>query len=262
MINLSGSFTRHSRSQTITPHKVGGLSVEAVSERVRGLSPDALAARPIEAFVRRRCEAMGCSLQSLVKEAQISRSLLYKLFDGSASDPSVGVLIRLAAALRVPVVALTRFYATDCCPKSYSRHTHARGLANPQDEISFVGDITIPDHSVVLPREAFRKVWAIRNAGRATWRGRRFVRVDEDLVVARRVNGSLELMLDAHLTSFGNSIPLPDLEPDEVYEPSMDFRSPSESCSVASVWRMVDACGTPCFPPHFFLQVVVTVIAE
>lgn len=200
------------------------------------------------------------SLQELVRAAGISRSHLYKIFDGSISDPSVRTLARLAAALHLPAPVLFSYF-TDVDPRlGRPKASRARGLLHPGDQVVFLADVTVPDHSVVMPGEAFRKTWALQNAGQVPWEGRRLMRVEEDLFVARLVQGRLEPLRDAHLTSFGREIPVPHTEPGASCELTMDFRATAETGSVASIWRMVDARGQPCFPPQFFLQVVVTVV--
>lgn len=230
------------------------------SARVGQSGADASNTTEIEGFIRRRCAELRLSLQDLVRAAGISRSHLYKIFDGSISDPSVRTLARLASALRLPAPMLCRYFSDPGPVHDSPRTSRARGLQQSGDEVLFLADLTVPDHSVMMPGEAFQKIWALQNTGRHPWVGRRLVRVDDDLFVARLIHGRVERLLDAHLTSFGREIAVPDTAPSGSCELSMDFRAPTETCSVASIWRMVDAQGRPCFPPQFFLQVVVTVI--
>lgn len=216
---------------------------------------------PLEALVRRRCADLRRSLQEVARTAGISRSHLYKIFDGSISDPSVRTLVRIAAAVDVPAMVLLQHYAQE--PRgTHWRHTLACGLRDPADKVAFAADLSVPDHDWVAPGARFRKAWLIRNAGHVTWQGRRLVRADADLVVAREVHGRLERLLDAHLMSLGRDLPIPDLAPGMDCELSMDFRAPEKGGTAASLWRIVDATGAPCFPASFFLQVVVTVVTH
>jgi transcriptional regulator with XRE-family HTH domain len=61
--------------------------------------------RQIGMRLKRRREARGLSQYALAKRAKISRVYVNKLETGR-SDPTVGMLQRLAKALGVPVTAL------------------------------------------------------------------------------------------------------------------------------------------------------------
>lgn len=215
----------------------------------------------LQLLVRRRCRELGITLQEVVTRADLSRSHLYKLCDGTIADPSIRTLTRLARALEVPTIVLLR------CYMAQDGHHHppttlVRSHHTPDDVVAFSTDTTIPDHSLVAPGETFKKTWAIQNLGQTTWRSRRFVRVDEELVVVRRIQQTLVPLLDAHLSSLGNSILIPDTLPGMPCEVSMEFKAPEENCSVASIWRMVSADNAWSFPPEFFLQVIVTVVGH
>lgn len=125
----------------------------------------------------------------------------------------------------------------------------------------FAADVTVPDHSVVPPGERFTKTWAVQNAGQLPWPERRLVRLDEEIVIARRLkNGGFEPLLDSHLSSLGRTLAVPAAPPGQVLELSVDFQAPLENCTVASVWRFEDVQGVPCYRAHCFLQVVVSVM--
>ncbi len=217
---------------------------------------------PIKLFVRRRCRELGITLQEVVERADLSRSHLYKLFDGSISDPSVRTLNRLAYALEVPAIVVFRYYMEPShqIASAALKTSQVQSVTDKRDVVAFSADVTVPDHSLVFPGDRFTKTWAIQNLGDTVWKGRAFVRADDELVIARRVNGALVPILDSHLSSLGNAIPVPETHPGMPCEVSMEFRAPAENCSVASIWRMVDADGAFSFPPEFFVQVIVTVV--
>ncbi len=138
----------------------------------------------------------------------------------------------------------------------------AVGLHNPDDVAVFNADLTVPDHALVLPGEAFRKVWELQNVGSMPWRGRRLVRVDDEYVLAQRTYDGLRAVLIPSLTSLYREIPIPDTAPGQPAQISVDFSAPSETCTVASVWRIEDAQCRPCYGPAFLCHVLVTVMAR
>ncbi|GAB3659284.1 hypothetical protein GCM10027589_20320 [Actinocorallia lasiicapitis] len=110
------------------------------------------------------------------------------------------------------------------------------------DVSQFLGDITIPDGTVVRPGERFRKVWEIRNAGRATWRGRYLAR---GLFPAD--NGSCETPA---------KVPIPDTGPGEKIRVGVWVTAPSEPGSCWVGWKMVDGEGNAFLPgarPVYFV---------
>lgn len=238
-------------------------SIKATQVKGRVVGKVPRAAVQLEALVRRRAVELQVTLQTVAQRADMTRSHLYKLFDGTISDPSVRTLDKIAAAIRVSPMALLRFYIRGEQRARKSDTSLVHGLHDKSDVVAFTADVTVPDHALLLPAERFVKTWAIQNMGKVTWRGRKFTRVDDDLVVARqRKDGVLEKIVDAHLASLGRTVPVPDTRPGMPCEISVDFLAPEENCSVASIWRMVDADGEQCFPPEFFLQVIVTVIGR
>ena len=121
--------------------------------------------------------------------------------------------------------------------------------------------ITVPDHTAILPGERFTKTWALQNAGSVPWTGRRLVWADDELVISlRNAHGQLQPLLDSHLDSLGRSVAVPTTLPGQLVELSVKFAAPLENCSVASIWRLEDAQGRPCFGARCFLQAMVTVI--
>jgi hypothetical protein len=169
-------------------------------------------------------------------------------------------LQRLAQALQVFATALVRLFVdTAVC-----QHSQPFRYVSPQDArdvMVFVGDITVPDHSAVLPGERFTKIWAIQNMGDMPWPIRHFVRLDQPLVVTRReANGMLTPLLNSHLNSLETHLVVPTVLPGQMQELAVDFMAPMENCSVASLWCMQTPSGQPCYDDRAFLQVIVTVI--
>lgn len=210
-------------------------------------------------LIRRRLRQLNMTQRDLATTAEMGHAYLYRLMHGGVENPGVLTLQRLANALQLPAAALVRLWTEDASrPAPHGLRMEAPG--NPDDILMFLGDLTVPDHSVVLPGEFFTKRWAIQNLGRAVWPARRLVREDTELVIAQREQqGGLTPLLNAHLASIGSVIEVPSTPPGAVVELCVDFVAPQDECSVASVWRLRTLQGQLCYDKRFFLQAIVTV---
>ncbi|MDI1259525.1 NBR1-Ig-like domain-containing protein [Aquabacterium sp.] len=227
-----------------------------------------MSADALRALLRQRARDLGKTFKALAIDAGLARTYLYKLADGVTLDPSVGTLVRLADALEVSPIALLRHYVHLDMPEQRAKRpgvntSRSQGLSVLDDAVVFNADITIPDHAVVRGGEAFRKVWEIQNVGRVAWLARRLVRADQQYVISRaKTDGALEPLVQAHLRSVNLEVQIPDTLPGECVRVEVDFAAPRENCSVASIWRIHDKDGRPCYDASFFLQVIVTVIDQ
>jgi Ig-like domain from next to BRCA1 gene len=169
-------------------------------------------------------------------------------------------LQRLALALHLSPTALLRLFVGTPQGGGAAQVCHV-SPHDARDAMAFLADVTVPDHSVMLPGERFTKIWAIQNVGDIAWPARHLVRQDEALVVARREHsGALTPLLDAHLGSLGRVLSLPPVPVGQVLELCVDFVAPQDSCTVASIWRLETPSGQPCYPDRAFVQVIVTVV--
>ncbi|SFE43031.1 NBR1-Ig-like domain-containing protein [Paracidovorax wautersii] len=229
---------------------------------------DALPEPSLKALMRQRSRDLGKTFTALAAEAGLARTYLYKLAADSGVDPSIGTLARLAHALQVSPVAVLRHYVAlgiaGRRPRPPVTSTSiSRGIRMPADAVVFNADITIPDHMAVRGGEAFRKVWEVQNVGQAAWAGRRLIRADDEYVIARSGgSGMLQPLVHAYLVSMHREVAIPYTPPGGCVRLTVDFVAPSENCSVASIWRIHDAEGRPCFGPEFFLQTIVTVLVQ
>jgi DNA-binding phage protein len=249
------------------PHRATDASEPAGADRHRTLaapSEEPGSLTDLQALVARQCREMQVSISHVAREAGMTRSSLYKLMDGSTRDPSVGTLFRLANALSLAPMTLFRLYAPQGkAPGLQTGASVVRSTVWLGDAVAFAPDLSVPDHSVVVPRERFVKRWSFQNVGTAPWVGRRLVRVERELIVAQRgCDGALEVLAHAHLASDVPEVHLPDHAPGTTCVAEIGFTAPDKPGSAVSVWRMVDRAGQPCFPPAFFLQAAVTVIGS
>ncbi|MFW5329482.1 NBR1-Ig-like domain-containing protein [Hydrogenophaga sp. ZJX-1] len=120
--------------------------------------------------------------------------------------------------------------------------------------------VTVPDHTVFLPGERFTRTWVLQNPGRVPWNAPAWRRPTANLMSLRNALGQLQPLLDSHLDSLGRSVMVPITRPGQLVALSVEFSALLENCSVASIWRLEDAQGRPCFGPRCFLQAVVSVV--
>ncbi|MDC6169126.1 NBR1-Ig-like domain-containing protein [Paucibacter sp. XJ19-41] len=222
----------------------------------------------LRTLLHQRASDLGKTVKAIAADAGLARTYLYKLAAGTTVDPSVGTLARLAEALQISPIALLRHYmhlgvSDNSLLGKEPGASRSRGLTAPDDAIMLNADITIPDHSVVRGGEAFRKVWEIQNVGRTYWRGRRLIRADQQYILSTtEVDGALKPLARTHLSALNQVVPIPETPPGACVQLVVDFAAPRKNCSVASVWRIHDEVGTPCYDSSFILQVVVTVIDQ
>ena len=209
-------------------------------------------------FVLQRSSALGISRTEVARRAGISRESLYKLLRGETSNPSIETLHGMAIALNVAPIYLLRTFFDDlrlgCATLLPTLH--------PNDYISFVRDVSIPDGASVGTNQSIVKTWELQNTGSTPWHNRKLVCQDKDYVIARRMpDGSLQEALDCRLIPERDEIPIPDTQPGEVISVSVSFVTPKLPCSVISTWKMTDAGGKFCFPEFTGIWVSVRVVA-
>ncbi|TDD64043.1 NBR1-Ig-like domain-containing protein [Actinomadura rubrisoli] len=106
----------------------------------------------------------------------------------------------------------------------------------------FVGDVTIPDGTVVKTGQRFIKTWELANAGTVPWRGR---------FLARAL-----LPADNGTCSTPAKVPIPDTDPGARVRVSVRVTAPATPGSCWVGWKMVDGQGRQLFPgarPVFFV---------
>ena len=88
------------------------------------------------------------------------------------------------------------------------------------NECAFLADVTIPDGTLIQPGQSFAKTWKVRNAGTAAWEsGYRLAYFSED-----QMGGPEDL-------------PLPDLQPGEEGQVTVELTAPSGVGRHRSVWK-------------------------
>jgi transcriptional regulator with XRE-family HTH domain len=220
----------------------------------------------LQVLLLRRTRQLGLTLGEVAERAQLTRAYLRRLAMGQTANPGIKTLEQLASALQVPSSAVFRLFLASTPGTTHALQSH-RGLppelggAGDDDVLAFVADVSVPDHSVMMPGERFTKTWAVQNCGTLPWQGRWLERADRRFFIGEQDGkGGFGHLLASHLSSMEDRIAVSETLPGQVVELSVEFAAPRESCSVASVWRMVGTDGRPCFGAGCYLQVVVTVL--
>lgn len=112
------------------------------------------------------------------------------------------------------------------------------------DAVAFVGDVTIPDGTLVRPGDRFVKTWSLRNTGTVSWVGRYLVRLPST---------------DGGGCRTPDRVPVPSTEPGAVTHVSVVVDAPGHPSSCKVYWKLADERNRPYFPlgrPMFFDVVV------
>jgi transcriptional regulator with XRE-family HTH domain len=199
----------------------------------------------VKQYVREAAKRRGLTLRELTAEAKISPDTLYRIFRGETGGIGIVPIYRLARALRIAPIVLLRLVFRDINLGDTSDPVPIQH----GDHSAFVEDVTYPDGAVVLASTRFVKRWLIQNAGTVPWLNRRLVCYDTEYVMARRLsNGTLEEIGSPLLTPLSRELPIPDTQPANTVELSVEFYAPDLPCDALSMWKMVDERGVLCFP--------------
>lgn len=148
----------------------------------------------------------------------------------------------LLVSAAVCVIAVVAVRALDRNEDTPAAASGSPGAVHEGDSSDFLGDVTIPDGTVVRPDEQFVKVWLIRNDGSVYWRDRYLERVDP-------ANGPNDCRTPER-------VPISDTPPQRNVQISVVVRAPATAPASCKVdWKMVDESGRELLPgyrPVFF----------
>ncbi len=207
----------------------------------------------LDSYIRQRAETLGLSVLQLCKMASISRQTFYTLAQVPERLPQLQTIVSLAHVLQVHPLRLLHL-VFDTLPLGWAaQQTGLRG-----DLSAFIADVTVPEGTIMLPKQRFTKTWELQNVGVVPWVGRVLKCADADLVVFKR---------DGELMQVANP-PVPDEQvievpltaPGETVRLSMDFTAPALPGTYLSYWKSYFADGTLCFPNSAGLQLKVQVM--
>ncbi|MDZ7855286.1 NBR1-Ig-like domain-containing protein [Sphaerotilus sp.] len=221
------------------------------------------ASTPIQELVRRQRHELALSMSDIADKADITRSHLYSLLDGSTRDPSVHTLTRLSGALQVSPIVLLRHYlhGHQASLRGQAAAGVVRSQTTPGDAVAVIPHLPTHEHpTLIAPGETFTQTWSLHNVGTVAWQARRLVRLDDELVIARRTGEGLEAVEDAHLRCSAACTAVPDTAPGQSVALHLDFTAPARNGTFTTLWHLCDEHGRASFPRDFFLQAVVTVV--
>jgi hypothetical protein len=121
-------------------------------------------------------------------------------------------------------------WAAQMAPAAESTPTAAPALSGPdgcREQAAYVGDVTIPDNTLVPPGETFVKTWQIRNDGDCTW------------------GPGYALVFDGEAQLSGpDLVPLTEhVGPGETVELSVTLVAPERPGTYRSEWKIRDPAG-------------------
>ncbi|OZM74681.1 hypothetical protein CFN78_00045 [Amycolatopsis antarctica] len=120
-------------------------------------------------------------------------------------------------------------------PTGAAQESPATGPVHPGDASEFIGDVTVPDGTVLGPGSEFVKVWKIRNEGSVAWRDR-FLQRDD-------------LPVESTECQTADRIPITDTPPGQPVDIAVTVTTPSSAPADCTVkWKMVDESGRQLFP--------------
>ena len=205
---------------------------------------------PIKQAIDAACKRQKISHSDIARNAGVSRETLYRLMRGDGNRAIVTTVCAIARAAGLAPIVLLRLMYTDLDNGTLT----LLPVSQDGDHVSFIADVTIPDGSMVLAGQRFKKTWMLQNTGVVPWVGRKLRCVDSELVMARWVvrAGKRALVPDVSpgLVPSARAGVIPRTESGATAEVSVTFRAPPLPCDTASRWKMVDSRGELCFPEH------------
>jgi len=190
-------------------------------------------------YLRRSLLKNGLSQSEAAKRGGFSRQSLSNWMNGDVRKMELESIVRLSTVLDIAPYSLLQKLCRqlNLCIESIDPSNV------PEDHVSFVKDINIPDNSVVLAGSTFVKEWEVQNTGNVRWENRRYVCLDLEAFDSPETN-------DAILRPVSQFIDVPVTAPDEKVSIRVKYVAPDHPGTVRSSWRMIDRKGNSCFPEH------------
>jgi len=116
------------------------------------------------------------------------------------------------------------------------------------DKSRFIRDVTIPDGSIMSPRERFEKVWEIQNVGNTPW-------IDRVIRRTGVCSGPGRLLSEPHTV-------VPHTNPGELCLVRMWLIAPKEPGSYYAAWKMLKQNGAESMRLQSPLFVSIDVVVE
>ncbi len=209
-------------------------------------------------FLRNRTHELGFSMAELARSTGLSRQTLHAIGEAGGRLPELETVVRIALKLNVHPLQLFHLVFEDYhLPPKFDRQFRER-----KDRSIFLGDVTIPDGTVVVAGARFTKTWEVQNVGTVPWEGRRLHCMDEEIIVRRRSAGGDEepVLVTERLKPASPSIEVPYTPPGRISRLSVDFEAPTVPGTCVSYWKSLFADGSPCFPDSVGLTCRVRVV--
>jgi hypothetical protein len=116
----------------------------------------------------------------------------------------------------------------------------------PGDRAEFLGDLSVPDGTLMRPGEVLTKRWGLRNAGSVPWVDRYLIRL-----------GTQESR-STPITAV--RVRVADTEPGRAVEASVDVTAPPFAGTYEVHWKMADSSGRLYYPDRYWAGVWFTIV--
>ena len=198
-----------------------------------------MSALDLAEYLRLRLRALRLTTTEAAKRSGISRQTWHKLLRAEIGEARLSTLIQVADTLETHPLSMMRIFFNG---REVTQVAHRTG--DIRFVSGFIADVTYPDNSNVPAGTVFEKTWEIANVGTEAW-----------------VGWSLQCM-DTPDTSVlmpvESRVAIPDTQPGEHVQLSVQLRAPSMACHTISQWKCVNAAGDIVFPRQAGLYCMVT----
>lgn len=104
----------------------------------------------------------------------------------------------------------------------------AQSTRTCSDDAAFVADVTVPDGSVIGPRQSFDKIWRVRNSGTCAWGpGYQLAFAGGEMLIGP------------------TAVDIPATQPGSTAEIAVSMAAPAQAGTFTSYWRLRNPTGTP-----------------
>ena len=107
------------------------------------------------------------------------------------------------------------------------------------EKLGFIGDVTIPDGSILSPGTLFYKSWRVQNTGTCAWGP-----------------GYRLAFISGSQLGAASPVAIPPVQPNGVFDIAVPMFAPAQPGTYRGLWQMVNPAGQP-FGPQFFVSIIV-----
>ena len=179
-----------------------------------------LAIRPLTAFILGACGVVTITNPEEVT-AQFKTAVAGTVTAQAPTETPTPKFTQTFIPSETPIPTITETPTLSPIPPTTVMDTYC-------DNSAFVADVTIPDHTILAPGQAFEKTWTFKNTGTCTWKPGytiTFVKGDVMMGNTRAINQSVA--------------------PKEQVNVTVKLIAPNSPRDYSGVWRLANGKGQP-----------------